>query len=136
MRKLVIVPLVSGLLCNVAVVSADEYCSNKTLEGSYIFSAVGSDGKVPTAYAGMEFFDGDGHVTIVAKYSDNSNTSLKGVNRVTKNCRVEIAYKGGRTATLFLTPSGDGFAYVITSGPTLASIARRISKDNLIGIKP
>ncbi len=136
MRKLVIVPLVSGLLCNVAVVSADEYCSNETLESSYIFSAVGSDGKVPIAYTGMEFFDGGGHATIVAKYSDTSKTSLKGVYHVTKDCRGEIAYKGGRTAILFLAPSGDGFAYVITSGPILASTARRVSKSNLIGIKP
>jgi hypothetical protein len=115
--------------------SADEACSNRTLDGSYILSASGVD-KTPIAEAGMVAYDGAGNVLFKGMYASKSEISLKGTYKVEKNCRGEVTYEDGRTVTLFIAPSGDELSWVVTSGPILASNSRRVSKRNLIGMKP
>ncbi len=123
-----------------AVVSAGELCTEKTLLGTFAASAVGFNGKdqkyAPTAFAVVEFYDGKGHNVYVEKYSDNTEQSLKGTYRVNKNCRAEVLYENGRTNTLFITPNGKEMAFVVTGGPIIASTARWVSGENLVGKTP
>lgn len=132
----------SAVLCSLAVTLAlgpaalaAETCSEKTLQGSYIFSATGAD-KSPIAEAGMVGYDGAGNVLFKGKYSNGSEISLKGAYKISGNCRGEVRYEDGRTVTFFVTPSGDELSWVVTSGPILASNSWRVSKDDLIGMKP
>jgi hypothetical protein len=115
--------------------SGGEACSNKTLHGSYILSANGID-KMPIAEAGMVVYDGAGNVLFKGKYASKSEISLKGTYKVEENCRGEVTYEDGRTVTLFIAPSGDEISWVVTSGPILASNSRRVSKKDLIGMRP
>ncbi len=137
MRRIVL----SSLACTVtlmaggAIASPDGNCSYSTLNGSYIFSANGVDGK-PTAFAGMSFYDGKGKTLSVLKSSDNTASTLKGTYHFTRNCRAQITYSNGGTATLFAAPSGDSAVFVITHGTITASSTQRVSKSNLLGINP
>ncbi len=142
MRKLALSSLACSLflVSGSALASGDETCSTSTLQGSYIFFANGRDsnkpGNIPIAYAGMTYYDGNGHATASAKYADNTELSGNGTYHVMKNCRVQIRYENARTLTYFLAPSGEEFTWVATSGPIWASSARRVSRSNLIAIKP
>ena len=136
MRSAIIYSLAITLVIgHAAFASADEACSNRTLYGSYILSANGVD-KTPIAEAGMAVYDGAGNILFKAKYASNLEISLKGTYNVAKNCRGEVTYEDGRTVTLFIAPSGDEYSWVVTSGPVLASNSRRVSKSDLIGMKP
>lgn len=136
MGNLVLCPLAASLvLVSAAVAYGSEGCSNKTLQGTYIFSAAGND-KTPIAFAGMLVYDGAGNALFKGKQANNAEISLKGTYTVEKNCRGEIRYEDGRTLTYFIAPSGDELSWVITSGPVVASSSRRVSKKDLIGMKP
>ncbi|KAF2989869.1 hypothetical protein MJC1_03007 [Methylocystis sp. MJC1] len=135
MKSAVICSLAAALALSGAAFAADETCSDKTLQGSYIFSASGTD-KSPIAEAGMVGYDGAGNVVFKGKYSNNAEISLKGTYKISGNCRGEVRYEDGRTVTFFVTPSGDELTWVVTSGPILASNSWRVSKSDLIGMKP
>ncbi len=142
MQKLVLSSLACSLclVSGSAIASDNETCSTSTLQGSYIFFANGRDsnkpGNVPIAYAGMSYYDGNGHATASAKYADKTELSGNGAYHVMKNCQVRIRYENGRTLTYFLAPSGNEFTWVATSGPIWASSARRVSRSNLIATTP
>ncbi len=115
-----------------AIASSDDNCSIATLHGSYIFAANGYD-KTPIAYAGMSFYDGKGKVVTVMKNANTTEANLTGTYEVMKNCRARIKYASGRRVTLFVAPSGDTSAFVVTSGPIVASVTQRVSTSNLLG---
>lgn len=135
MRNAIICSLAIALGLGRAAIAAEETCSEKTLQGSYIISASGTD-KSPIAEAGMVGYDGAGNVLFKGKYSNGSEISLKGTYKISGNCRGEVRYEDGRTVTFFAAPSGDHLSWVVTSGPILASNSRRVSKNDLIGMKP
>ncbi len=142
MRKLIVASIISTLFFagGTNLASAEEACSNSTLRGSYIFFANGRNstkpGNIPIAYAGMTYYDGNGHVMASAQFADKTALSGNGSYSVRKNCQVKVRYLDGRTLTYFLAPSGDEFTWVATSGPIWASSARRVSLENLITEKP
>ncbi len=96
----------------------------------------------------MEFLDGHGHSLETIVNADKTELPLRGVisppeigglkSRLTvgEPTRFLLRPSGDEIAYLFLAPSSDGFVYVITSEPIVASSARRVSKNNLIGVKP
>ncbi len=135
MRKLVLSSLACSfvLASGVAIASSDENCSRASLHGSYIFSANGFD-KTPIAYAGMSFYDGKGNIVTVMKNANNRETNLTGTYEVAKNCRGRINYTNQRRVTLFVAPSGDMSAFVVTSGPIVAGNTQRVSTSNLLGV--
>ncbi len=135
MRTIVIYALATLLVNHAALAAEVKACSNKTLHGSYILSANGVD-KTPIAEAGMIAYDGAGNVLFKGTYSNKSEISLKGTYKVESSCRGEVTYEDGRTVTLFIDPSGNEIAWVVTSGPILASNSRRVSQKDLLGIKP
>jgi hypothetical protein len=127
-----------ALLCQSATAFADPLCTEKTLNGSYVFSAVGFDstGKTPVAYAGFEYYDGMGHQVYIAKYADATEQSLRGKYTVSPNCRVEVVYENGRTNTFFINPNGKEINYVVTGGAIIASTERWVATQNLVGRRP
>jgi len=142
----------SLVLGSVHVSAAEPFCSNKTLEGSYLTASDGFNGKdlgyAPTGFAAVAFYDGKGGSVFTAINADKSVVSLKGTYQVTDHCRGEIKYSvkdDVRTVAFFIAPSGDDIYFVETGGPVvpqpsqgriLAGVARRVSPDNLVGIDP
>ncbi len=132
----------SSILSGVPVAFAEQSsCSNKTLEGSYLGSASGFKGKAPNytpvAYAGFDYYDGNGRTAFVSKYADGTELRVKGVYHVTKDCRAEVTFENGIKNTVFIAPSGEEFVYVIVGGPEIiATHMQRISENNLVGVKP
>lgn len=88
------------------------------------------------AYAGFEYYDGMGHQVYIAKYTDNSEQSLRGRYTVNPNCRVEVVYENGRTNTFFINPNGKEIDYVVTGGAIIANTERWVSMQNLVGRSP
>ncbi len=134
MRKLVLFPLTSSLVFfgGSAVASMDEYCNVATLRGTYISSASGTQAGTPIATIVMAFHDGNGHIIVKRKNADNSEALVKGTYHLGRNCRADIKNSDGRTLTYFVAPSGDGYAFVVTSGVTEAGDAKRVSQSNLL----
>lgn len=135
MRSAVMCSLAMALITGPAAAASQQSCNDGTLHGSYILSANGMD-KTPISEAGMIFYDGSEQVSFKGKYANNAEISLKGKYEVAKNCRGEVTYEDGRTVTLFIAPSGDEISWVVTSGPILASNSKRVSKNDLVGMKP
>lgn len=122
--------------------SAEIGCSLETLQGNYIFSAQGwakseQKGYRPIAYIGMLFFEGNGKVTSKLR-TDNSKATqnVKGTYTLGSNCEAEVTYKNGRKATYFVSPSGDMFSLVVTSGLVTSADAHRVSKGSPAQDKP
>ncbi len=138
MRKLILSWLASCILLSgtTAIASADEYCSDATLRGTYISSANGTQAGKPVASIVMVFADGAGHSVIKRKNADNSEALVKGTYHIARNCRADVRDSDGRPLTYFVAPSGDGYVFVITSGVIEAGDAKRVSKGNLLGVKP
>lgn len=122
--------------------AAETGCSLQTLEGTYVFSGRGwtkSEGKVsrPIAYIGMLSYDGKGKVVAKFRYeSDKATQSVKGSYTISKNCEAEVTLKNGRRAIYFVSPSGEGFSFVVTSGIVVSGDARRISREMLLKETP
>ncbi len=138
MKKLSVFGIASvALLFGAAPAPALPSCFPWTLNGSYVFSAVGfgQDGK-PIAYAGFEYYDGVGHQIYIAKYANNDEQILRGDYEVKPNCRVEVTYKNGRKNTYFINPNGKEIDYVVTNGATIAATERWVSRENLVGERP
>jgi hypothetical protein len=110
-------------------------CNTSTLIGSYILAAHGmtdaGEYAQHVAYVGMVVYDGKGNVKFVASFADGTETSLVGKYSVARNCKGAVTYENDRTATYFVSPTGDELVYVITSGSVVASSARRVSREQL-----
>ncbi len=115
---------------------ADQACSQETLFGSYLFYATGADknGK-PTAFAGIDYYDGKGGILSTTTYSNGKSSNGTGTYRVDRNCKAEARYSDKSRNTYFISPTGDELVWVDTAGDTTAGPEKRISKDNLTGRK-
>jgi ABC-type phosphate transport system substrate-binding protein len=112
--------------------SQDQSCSNATLNGVYVFSAVGSsvttaaDGNTtvtPLAVAGLERYHGDGTFSGVVTVSEGGTivpkASYSGTYTVNRDCSgaETIPAQGGnpaQTFNVFVKPSGDAFRFIET----------------------
>ena len=109
----------------------DQSCSNATLNGAYVFSAVGSsvttaaDGTTvtPIAVAGLEHYYGDGTFSGVVTVSDGGTivpkASYSGTYTVNSDCSgtERIPAQGGnpaQTFDVFVKPSGNAFRFIET----------------------
>jgi len=121
-----------------SALAAAQTCNDSTLSGSYIFYAHGTTGEgsssSPTAYAAMIVYDGKGNAKFTASFSDRTEMTLRGVYSIDQNCKGRVTYEGGRTATYFVSPTGDDLVYVVTSGSVIASNAKRVSLEMLMKI--
>lgn len=88
------------------------------------------------AYAGMVVYDGQRHAAFAATYADGTEVTLRGTYMIQKNCKGEVVFEDGRKAVFYGDPSGDEAAYVLLSGPVVASTARRVTKDLLLEVGP
>jgi hypothetical protein len=86
------------------------------------------------AYAGMVAYDGKRNAAFVATYADGTEVTLRGTFMIQKNCKGEVVFEDGRKAIFYGNPSGDHAAYVLLSGPVVASTARRVTKDLLLDV--
>jgi hypothetical protein len=135
LRSLALLSLVVS--CTSPALARDE-CKNKTLKGSYILAAHGTKGPLSTgdrlAYAGMVVYDGKRNAAFAATYADGTEVTLRGPYMVQKSCKGEVVFEDGRKAVFYGDPSGDEAAYVLLSGPVVASTARRVTKDLLLDV--
>ena len=109
----------------------DQSCSNATLNGVYVFSAVGSsvttaaDGTTvtPIAVAGSERYYGDGTFSGVVTVSEGGTivpkASYRGTYTVNGDCSgtETIPAQGGnpaQTFDVFVKPSGNAFRFIET----------------------
>ncbi len=115
---------------------ADQACTQETLFGSYLFYATGADknGK-PTAFAGIDYYDGKGGILWTTTYSNGKSSNGTGTYRVNRNCKADATYSDKSRNTYFISPAGDDLVWVDTAGGITAGPERRISKNNLTGGK-
>ncbi len=137
MKKLLLRSLALGLAFSggLTAASAGQACSEKTLLGSYIYSGSGPDkDNKPSASAGIDYFDGNGHIIWTA--TDSKGKSANGTGSYfVKGCRAQVKFSTGVTNTFFLAPSGETFVWVVTNGSTVAGPAQRVSQENIVGKK-
>lgn len=131
-------PIISfALLAGMNFSLANEFCREASVKGSYIFFVQGMSAQnLPLAYAGMLVFDGKGKVEGVAKFSNDSEKAVQGSYKIEKSCRIAVDFPGFEKVTYFTGPTGDELVYVVTTGRTIASSAKRVSRNNLLALKP
>ena len=129
---LIVLPALIGF--STQKVSANPPCSVKTLTGTYIVSASGTEGGIFSAYAGLVTYDGNGAYVIRIHYGGTSleTTTDHGRYVVVGPCEVEAISQSGRSARYFIDPSGENFKYVMTSGGSVVGDAQRISREFLL----
>lgn len=111
-------------------------CSNKTLKGTYTYQFEGTrdDGKTLTREAGMEVYDGEGTMSVIASFNSVpgsvysfQTTQLTYV--VNANCTGVLSGKSGPYADIFVAPDGSSFTFVSNvAGHQISGVETRVSK--------
>ncbi len=129
-------PAVAGILITVSSfgASAEDYCSLKTLKGTYTYSNQGFREGQPYASSGIMSFDGAGKVRNTYTTSvDRKQLSMKGTYTVEGNCTGTLKFETGTIHHLYLNPTGDSFNYMRASKEAvIASEAKRVSHDLIV----
>jgi hypothetical protein len=111
-------------------------CSNRTLSGTYTYQLEGTrdDGRTLTREAGMEVYDGRGHMSVIATFnsvpggvSSFQTTRLSYV--VYSNCTGVLSGSRGPYADIFVAPDGSSFTFVSNvAGQQISGIEHRVSE--------
>ena len=116
--------------------AATARCSEATLRGTYLFAndgliVSGSD-RGPFANAGMDVYNGNGHVRSVYTLSVNGRISrfvrVTGTYTVNPDCTGTARYSDGTRYDQFVAPDGSQIAFVQTNrGAVLAASESRVT---------
>ena len=114
--------------------AARDYCSLKTLQGTYIYALQGVFQGSPLAESGMESYDGKGHVINVFTDSLGRETSRStGTYTLNGQCQGTVTYSSGNVMHQYVSPKGDHFTYVQISGNAqVAGMTQRVSKKRVL----
>ncbi|QKT03384.1 hypothetical protein HUS23_05990 [Ectothiorhodospiraceae bacterium 2226] len=92
-------------------------CSVSSLDGSYVYSAMGTLAGEPYASAGIMSFDGDGNLAILASRSvEREQLTQSGTYSIESNCSASMEVADGTINDLYLGPAGQSFKFVRVSG--------------------
>lgn len=113
---------------------AEESCSQETLEGSYTYILQGHRDGRPYASAGLFSFDGAGNIAITYTSSvERTQLTVAGTYTVAPDCTGSMQLATDTVNNFYLSPNGDGFAFVRTSGDgVLATQATRVTRHRLV----
>lgn len=113
------------------------YCSNKTLKGTYAYSAQGysteNGVQKPYAESGMESYDGRGNTKGLGSDIENPvNTSFSGTYSINADCTGSIRY-GTSTYNIYVQPNGNAFNFIdTTTGSVVSGQSTRINNALII----
>src|SRR3954447_6951803 len=110
-------------------------CSEATLHGTYLFAndglALRGNDRIPFANAGMDVYDGNGHVREVFTLSVNgkiSRSSVTGTYTVKSDCTGTARYSDGTRYDQFVAPDGSQVVFVQTNpGTVVAASESRVT---------
>ncbi len=111
-------------------------CSSKTLKGTYIYQFEGSrdDGKTLTREAGMEVYDGEGTMTVIASFNSVPGSvfsfqTTQLTYTVNANCTGVLSGKNGPYADIFIAPDGSSFTFLSNvAGHQISGVETRVSR--------
>ncbi|MDD2770171.1 MAG: hypothetical protein PHT19_15705 [Methylococcus sp.] len=114
--------------------SAKDYCSVKSLKGTYAYSSQGYYGGEPYAESGMESYNGAGNV--INMYTDSLQKANMGDTAtyvVGADCSGTVTYSAGSVYNIYVSPNGDSMTYILTSGDgAIAGTSHRISNKLIL----
>ncbi|QXP83056.1 hypothetical protein [Methylococcus sp. Mc7] len=114
--------------------ASKEYCSIKTLKGTYTYSSQGYYAGEPYAESGMESYNGAGNV--VNTYTDSLgrvNAGDTATYVMGEDCHGTVTYNSGSVYNIYVSPNGDSMTYTLTSGDgVIAGISRRVSNKLIL----
>jgi hypothetical protein len=104
-------------------------CSEATLHGTYLFAndglIVSGNDRGPFANAGMDVYDGNGHVREVYTLSVNGKISrfirVTGTYTVNSDCTGTARYSDGTRYDQFIAPDGSQIVFVQTNRGTVVA---------------
>ena len=102
-------------------------CSEATLHGTYLFAndgpALNGNDRIPFANAGMDVYDGNGHISSVYTLSVNGKISrfirVTGTYTVKSNCIGTASYSDGSHFDQFVAPDGSQIVFIQTDRGTI-----------------
>jgi hypothetical protein len=101
-------------------------CSKATLHGRYLFAydglVVSGPNRGPFATAGVDVYDGNGHVRSVYTLSGNGKIfrfSVTGTYTVKSDCTGTASYSDGTNFDQFIAPDGSQIVFVQTNPGTV-----------------
>ena len=111
-------------------------CSNKTLKGTYTYQFEGTrdEGKTLTREAGMEVYDGEGTMSVIASFNSVPGSvfsfqTTQLTYTVNANCTGVLSGKSGPYADIFLAPDGSSFTFVSNvTGQQISGVETRVSR--------
>ena len=114
--------------------SGQNYCSTKTLKGTYSYNVTGNDGSAPFAESGLETYDGKGNIRgLGSDSSEPNNAPFGGEYNINSDCTGTLDYRDGAIYNIYVKPDGSGFSFLDkTQGNVLAGEERRISKKLIL----
>jgi hypothetical protein len=123
-----------GASVNVSASPVKVFCTNKTLKGTYSYSATGWRDQVQFAESGMETYDGNGNIYGIGSDSSSlENQSFTGKYLVNPDCTGYVDYGEGNTYNIYLAPDGTAYNYLDKSSQgQLSGVERRISTKFII----
>lgn len=114
--------------------ASKEYCSIKTLKGTYTYSSQGYYAGNPYAESGMESYNGAGNV--VTMYTDSlgrANTGDTATYFIGDDCQGNVTYSSGSVYNVYVSPNGDSMTYILTSGDgVISGTSNRITKKLIL----
>ncbi|CAI8717360.1 conserved protein of unknown function [Methylococcus capsulatus] len=115
-------------------IASKEYCSIKTLKGTYTYSSQGYYAGEPYAESGMESYNGAGNV--VNNYTDSLGRVSAGDTAtyvIGEDCHGTVTYNSGSVYKIYVSPNGDSMTYILTSGDgVIAGTSRRVSSKLIL----
>jgi hypothetical protein len=111
-------------------------CSEATLHGTYLFAndglALSGNDRIPFANAGVDVYDGNGHVRSVYTLSVNGKISrfirVTGTYTVKSDCTGTARYSDGTHYDQFVAPDGSQIVFVQTNrGTVVAASESRVT---------
>ena len=111
-------------------------CSSRTLSGTYTYQLEGTrdDGRTLTREAGLEVYDGRGHMSVIATFNSvpggvSSFQTTQLSYEVYPNCTGVLSGSRGPYADIFVAPDGSAFTFVSNvAGQQISGIEHRVSK--------
>src|SRR5512143_2494474 len=108
------------------------YCSLKTLDGSYLYLAHGYLEGKPYVSSGIISFDGAGKVVLIYTRSvERAQLSTTGTYTVAGNCSGSMKLAAGTVNDFYLSPTGDSFNWVRSSG-AVGGEAKRVTRELIV----
>lgn len=112
----------------------EAFCTPQTLRGSYAYSIQGHRDGQPYASSGFMAFDGAGRALVLWTSSvERRQRSTTGTYTVSAGCAGQMTLDVTTVNHFYLSPRGDRFSFVRTSGDgVIATEATRVSRELII----